>query len=566
MRYYWEDNLIKNTNKKSESGLERIIFVPNLKLFILNNKDKYDLDLQNSFAINPNEQSGVRCIEVSSKDGTTIWRQIDGCETQKDLEEWYLIFSAGKQRWSYSYFENSIMKMSEKWLYSFLTVETGKTYKDNKGRIRKEKKLIVNPPKHDLCYNNEKLYLALSSAYLNGYSTMNAKPHVIYDDLYFYDTSANHSSFMYYYQYPKKFTEVDKLKFKELYTQKKHYYGEFCFYLKKQHPYLKKFPQYNPASNSYNGWANDVDVEFLKELVGIEKSICYNLYDVEMDYLPQDLRKAIDGLYRRRDKKREELRIAKKEGKPTSLLKKQCELYKNCLEKLYGNCAAKRFYKKQTIWNNKKGKYEQIDKVYHWEDIEVKDENGNKQVLRGVNSNLRNNYKLRWDYSIGVWTTSYARLQGIKIQKELKKVGANHLYTDIDCHIWQGKQGLKVIEAFNKSIKGETMLGKFKSELKDEDGNALTGRGKFVGEKWYCIQDTNKKTTAKAAGADREVIKEYLNTCNDPVKAFDVHFPANVRPYKTLECDENGKYYYKWFSSWEPKIEPPAEGEYKEGQ
>ena len=81
MRYYWEHNLIKNTNKKSESGLEQIIFVPNLKLFILNNKDRYDLDLQNSFAINPNEQSGVRCIEVSSKDGTTIWRQIDGCET-----------------------------------------------------------------------------------------------------------------------------------------------------------------------------------------------------------------------------------------------------------------------------------------------------------------------------------------------------------------------------------------------------------------------------------------------------------------------------------------------------
>nr|DAT78011.1 MAG TPA: hypothetical protein [Caudoviricetes sp.] len=56
--------------------------------------------------------------------------------------------------------------------------------------------------------------------------------------------------------------------------------------------------------------------------------------------------------------------------------------------------------------------------------------------MRGVNSNLRNNYKLRWDYSIGVWTTSYARLQGIKIQNALKKAGANHLYVDIDCHIW----------------------------------------------------------------------------------------------------------------------------------
>ena len=108
------------------------------------------------------------------------------------------------------------------------------------------------------------------------------------------------------------------------------------------------------------------------------------------------------------------------------------------------------------------------------------------------------------------------------------------------------------------------MLGKFKSELKDENGHALTGRGKFVGEMWYGIQDTDRKITAKAAGADREVIKEYLNTCNDPVKAFDVHFPANVKPYKTLECNENGKYYYKWFSSWEPKIEPSASEKYKE--
>ena len=556
MEFYWEDNLIKKTNSKSESGLERLVFVPNLKFFIYNNRDRYDFDLQGSFAINKNDQDGTRCLEVCSKDGSTIWRQIDGCETQKDLEEWYMIFSAGKQRWSYLYFENSIMKMCEKWLNSFLTPETGEIYTDKNGRVRKEKKCVVKPPKYDLCHNNEKLYLALSSAYLNGYSVMNAEPGEEYDDLYFYDTSANHSSFMYYYKYPKKFTEVDRLSFKDLYREKKNYYGEFCFYFKKKHSYLKKFPQYDASSNSYTGWANDVDVEFFKELVGIERSICYNLYEVEMDFLPQDLRKAIYGLYKRRDKKREELRIAKKEGKPTSLLEKQCELYKNCLEKIYGNCAAKRWYKNETKWNEKKGKYEQVEKPYHWEDIDIKDDKGNKiGTAYGVNSNLENKYKLRWDYSIGVWTTSYARLQGLKIEKALKRVGANHLYSDIDCHIWQGKQGLKVIEAFNKSIGGDLMLGKFKSELKDEDGNALTGRGKFLGEKWYCIQDTKGKTTSKAAGANSEIVKNYLKTCDDPVKAFSKHFPPDVKPYKQLKKNERGKYYYEWFSSWEPDLD-----------
>lgn len=556
MEFYWGNNLIKKTNSKSKSGLERLVFVPNLKLFIYNNRDKYDFDFDNSFAINKNEQDATRCLEIGSKDGSILWRQIDGCETQKDLEEWYLIFSAGKQRWSYLYFENSIIKMCEKWLKSFLTPETGEVYTDKNGRVRKEKKCVVKPPKYDLCYNNEKLYLALSSAYLNGYSVMNAEPQVIYDDLYFYDTSANHSSFMYYFKYPKRFTEVERTRFKEFYFGKKNYYGEFCFYLKKDHPYLKKFPQYDAASHSYIGWANDVDVEFLKELVGIEGFICYNLYEVEMDFLPQDLRKAIYGLYKRRDKKREELRIAKKEGKPTSLLEKQCELYKNCLEKLYGNCAAKRWYKNTTKWDEKKGKYEQVPKPYHWEDIELKDDKGNEiGTEKGVNSHLKNDFKLRWDYSIGVWTTSYARLQGLKIEKALKSVGAKHLYSDIDCHVWQGKQGLKVIEAFNKSIGGDLMLGKFKSELKDDDGNPLTGRGKFECEKWYCIQDTQGKIKAATAGADNAIVVAYLKTCEDPVKAFSKHFPPNVKPYKQLKKNENGKYYHEWASSWEPDLD-----------
>ena len=37
MDFYWENNLIKKTNSKSKSGLERLVFVPNLKLFIYKN-------------------------------------------------------------------------------------------------------------------------------------------------------------------------------------------------------------------------------------------------------------------------------------------------------------------------------------------------------------------------------------------------------------------------------------------------------------------------------------------------------------------------------------------------
>ena len=41
-----------------------------------------------------------------------------------------------------------------------------------------------------------------------------------------------------------------------------------------------------------------------------------------------------------------------------------------------------------------------------------------------------------------------------------------------------------------------------------------------------------------------ELVKEYLLTLDDPVEGFTKEFPADVKPYKRLSVDENGKLYY----------------------
>lgn len=549
MKYYWENSLLNETrDRRVDDGkvhIETIVFVPNLKLFIYNNKDKIEFDLdfektKTGKAIKGRDQDSIRVLHIMSKDGLTKWVQIEGIETEKDFMEWYQVFSHGKKSWSMSFMSNSIPHMCDVFLNHYLSVETGNVKVDKNGKRYKERKLIVDPQKKDLCWNDEVLYKGLSSSYLNGYSVINAEEDRIYDNTYFYDTSANHSSFMYYYEYPKKFIQRDKTDWFNVYKDKRHFYGEFCFYLKEHHPYLAAMPQYDVNSRTFCGWANDVDVEFLNELVGIERSICYNLYEVEMARLPEKLRKVIMGLYKKRDEARARLEKAKKEdpnNPKLSLLQKTCEVWKMCLEKIYGNCAKKRHYSKDVFWNEKENKLDTHEVPYDWETVQ---------------KNLVNPYhKLRWDYSIGVWTCSYARLQGLKIENALRKVGAKHLYSDIDCHIFQGKAGLKVIEAFNKSIGGDVMLGKFKSELKDKDGNAITGRVKFLGLKWYCIQDTEKKITVKAAGANNDIVVNYLKQFEDPVAMFTKKFPDNVKPFKRARRNEQGKYVYEFYSNGE---------------
>lgn len=398
------------------------------------------------------------------------------------------------------------------------------SYKDDNGK----KKNRLAPPLKDLCYNDEALFRGLNSCYLNGYSNVSCQEEQIYKDVYFFDKSSNHSAIMYYFDFPKRFIKVNK---EDWATVKfKHYFGHFKILFKQHHPYLSNFKvQYGGFIPIFDGWANDVDIEFFNELVGIDKITCDELYVVEVDKLPDDLRKTIRFLYNCKEKANV--------PNPSSMQKKARALYKNCLEKLYGNCGKKRYHLKETKWDDEQHKFIDIDRVDKWEFIQPY---------------LRNPYhKYRWDLSVGVWTCSYARLQGLKIERALERAGAKHLYTDIDSHVFKGKEGLKVIEAFNKSFQDPDIdLGKFKSELKDGEGNTIKGDFKCLGLKWYIIQDEEKKLTIKAAGADKKVVKDYLQTLDDPVKSFSKKFPADVKPYKGQQWN-NGKLEYVWYSNME---------------
>lgn len=518
MLVQWENELIVKTNSNADAKLKQLIFVPNLRYFVCNHKD---IKFKKVFAISSANKNKVY-LEAYNEDETIQWRQVEGIETKQDLIEWYQILSKGKARWSYSYIKYNLAHCAKTWMKGVFTKETGKTYIDKNGRKQKEKHFLLTAPYNELCSENEELYCGLDSTYHSGYSVMNCEPLKIYENVYSYDVKSNHSSIMYYFDFPSKFTKVDEKEFKSYYEQK-HYFGLFAIRVKKHHPFLLNFREhYNDLTMTYYGWANDVDFEFFKELVGIEQIRCFKLYDVEMAPLPSYLRNAIEILYGWKEKA-----AARLKEEPTSINEKIKTLYKLCLEKLYGDTVKKRHYEKSFVWDENK------------QDVKT-------QLLPQDWNIVREKLHRNYDMSIGVWTCSYTRLQGLKIEKALKKVGCNHLYSDIDCHKFQGEKGLKVIESFNQSFNNKSTLGKFKFEYCAKEFKTL-GLKQYIAT--YDDEDGNETIEVKMAGANQEIIKNYLESLDNPVEAFSQDFPPEIKPYKTIRKNPDGTFEYEWVSS-----------------
>lgn len=482
MLVYWEDELINKTRKDN-----KLIFVENLKMFVENNKDEIE------FAEVRAKSNDIEVIyqEATTKDGT-IYRQVDPIRTKEDLLDWYERFSYGKLRWSYLYMRNNIPFLSYRYIGGCLGD-------------------MVKPPYKELCYDDEDLFRGFSNTYFNGYSFNVADPKKVYKDVYIYDFKSNHSAIMCQEKFPKRFMRIDERHFERIYKKNLHFYGEFRIKVNINDVFFHKFGQlYNEEVQIFHGYFNDIDFEFIDRLGDIEDVICYKLWIVELDYLPQNLRTAIQAVFNwkeEEDKKDENIRD-----------KKVKTIYKYFLEKLYGECVRRRFYKTSYKWDTEQRTMVKINNEYNWEEIQ---------------KNLFHHY----DYSWGVWICSYARLKLLKIRQ---KLGAAALYGDIDSIFFTGDNNLKYIMEVNSH--GET-LGKLALE-------GYANQIKFLDQKWYCYEGLNKNGNptfvVKSSGADPEKIKSYLLTCENPVESFSKQFPTGVNPYKRIRKNADGKLEYYW--------------------
>ena len=533
MKFYWEDELIKDTKNSSRTKFEKLVFVPNLMMFVENNKDtiKFDtgVDSKGHQKLFIKKTAGRKVyLSAESSKLSTKWKQIDGIETKQQLEWWFEKCSMGGNRYSYNDMNYNISKLAYDWAKKYFT------YGNN----------CLLKPSSQLCANDKDLYHGFSCCYFNGYSFNECDPNTIYDNVYCYDFKSNHSSIMFYEEFPVSFKRLDKTEeeanqlFKEILKNKSHFFGEFAFYLEKDDPYLHRWNDKEKGKKMYDttfenriqGFFNDVDFEFLNRLCKIEKYYCYKIWKVETKPLKPRLRYVIKELF-----------LLKEQSEKGSM---ERTLYKQALEKIYGNTISRRVYEEHYEWNE-----EEVNKVKEeisWEQIKKKLE--------------KNKYL---EYSIGIWVCSYARLNLLLIKQA---IGKNAIYGDIDSIKFVGEKGLKVIEIVEKKRKE-----KLKRFLED-DRNSFEGidylcqkhlrdkvdenfnLGKLAFEykanhfraldlKWY-VSETDNDLDVKCSGALPELVKEYLLSLENPVKGFTKKFPKNVKPYKRLGRNKENKLYF----------------------
>lgn len=484
MKVYWGDQLIKSTR-----GNNKLIFVENLKMFVNNNKGR--IKFKQVEAINGNDGNITYCSAIGEDD--TEWRQIYGIHSKEELEEWFNNLYENSSKPSYKYFKYNLPRMCWNWATRILTCKVSPT----------TERSLLTPPYKELCSNDEELYKAFSSSYFNGYFFNNTNPKTTYENVFITDIKSNHSSTMVTEKFPTKFIPTDPKNFKKIFG-KKHFYGKFIIEVEKPDPYYYCFGQmYNGLTNTFTGYFNDIDFNFIKELTGIKRVIfCERLWIVETKPLPQELITAIKLLFKWKEE------FSKKK---LTIKKNMC---KNALEKIYGNCCKRRFYPERYVWDIDKQEITKEKVEYNWE-------------------NIQKGLKNHWDYSIGVWTCSYVRLKLLRLKN---KMGKDCLYGDIDSIMFKNKDNLKYVKEFNQD---KELLGKL--ELKN-----ICSKFRVLDKKWYCFIDEMGKVNVKCSGANPKIVKKYLEGIENPVENFSKDFPLGINPYKRIRQNSKGELEYYW--------------------
>lgn len=493
-RVYWEENekfelIEENLSEKN------FVFTANLRLLYNKLRDK-GTKFINVFAI---PKSPITFFELKTKD--TIYREVEGIESKRALISLKELLSVGRKRkCSYSDIKCNVPKMAYTWARAVVI--------DRKEGEDKDIHLLYCSGSQ-ICRYKETMYNAFSSAYLNGYSFNVADPNTIYTDVYSFDYKSNHNSLIYYEEFPWDMVRTDVSNF----GKDQYFYGYFSIIVERDDPYLHKLcGSYSEVYRKIEGWYNNIDLEFIEMLCGIEDIKCLDYWEVKVRHTNKNLCHGIEILFNW---------AQEADGDQRKIIKLSSE-------KIYGESVKKRYYDKALVWNVETQQLETVNIPYNWEEIQQKLYNSKSSGI--------------FDYSMGVWVCSYARLRLLKLRRALEEAGCEVLYGDIDCIKFRGEQGLKIVEKINEKFPPDFDLGKLKFEYKAKEL-------KILDLKWYCSIDEKGNLTTATAGANTEIVSNWLKSQPNPVESFTKDFPPEIKPFKRRIWKPNGTCEDIWIGS-----------------
>lgn len=492
MKIYWNDDLVADT-KNRHSKVKKLIYVEDLEMFRYNQVKQG----QKFYNVIARSEDRILIYQMENEDGSIVWRQIEDIHSKEEFEALVqLYFSIGKtRRWENVKF--NVPRMMYDWLLKFCV------YQGILPMGEKSKKPYFPGITWETWHNNEELFNALNSSYKAGYTFNYTDNESVYHDINIYDFKAFHEALLYYMDFPRKFNKVDKREWENL----DNYYGYFKIIVKEDNEFLQRFGKlYNSTFLELKGWFNNIDINFITSLVGVERIQCKALYEVEMKRLPQKYLEFLRYCFEFRESVKD------------PMYKKFIKLG---YEKACGQCGRKRFYSQILEYN------EETQSFY--DDEGIKNKKHNKYDFDAIS----NDRTKCWgpDLSWNVWVNSYARLILLTLKD---KFGG--IYGDTDSIFTPNEiTGFYLSQEHKDNCEKGFILG-----LLEKKGKAFDF--KCLGLKRYCWRSENK-FEVKMSGANNDIIRNY---CNGSVDRFTACFPSGVNPYKYVRINRLGYKEYAW--------------------
>ena len=325
------------------------------------------------------------------------------------------------------------------------------------------------------------------------------------ENLHSYDISSSHASFLIREKFPSspfKSAETEEEINKVLYNTKDVrpcYHGLFYFQnLQYRTPFHFELASFGmpeaPGSNNWFLFLTNVDLEsWVFKIFHCDSWECQQLYYADQKELSKDYAKMIDSLY-----------TIKSGQEPETFAK---DISKFNLELPFGQSIKRIDY-------DFIGTYDQ-----ETEEFVLRREQG--KTFKEIQRDLVNR---GMPYYVGLWVAAYSRREEIEM---IYNIGFdNVVYGDTDSVKFFGDEGIRIIEKRNRDIAMQFRLICGKRNMscnmqlgqwcKEED----IKRFKAVGIKWYLTENYKGELDVKAAGANNDVLLEYLNNLEDPFSSF----------------------------------------------